>query len=371
MTEVFTRMTKDDLKECLQLLSKAFNRDDPEDFKKIFPRIMRPLDETMNSHHCIKLDGKIVGMAASYPFILKYGDLSLKVCGSGNIAVDETCRGKGYMSQLLNHTAKEDKKEGFAFSYFHGNEARYRRFGYHKCGIQVSFDINNRFFDPDLDASCITFENLTEQSDEILKKAYELYKTQYHFERSFEEYKLTLPSNRSTNYAVFKNGEFIGYIVQVKYIKNIYLSDLEDFAVTMKAYLNYQNTATTCYVVPDTEYELMRTAVKYSESYRMWTPANFRIYDFKKTVEFFLNIKLTNGNFEGSFTIDSDIFGKWKIAVQNGVPCVESFDGKADFTIKGLEVYDFLFAGNNAFRQNLTSGANAILPIPIYCPYLN
>ena len=103
----------------------------------------------------------------------------------------------------------------------------------------------------------------------------------------------------------------------------------------------------------------------------MWPPAKFRIYDFKKTVEFFLAVKLTNGDFEGSFTIDSDIFGKWSIAVQNGVPCVERFEGNADFTLKGLEIYDFLFAGNDAFRQNLTLGANAILPIPIYCPYLN
>ena len=371
MAEIFTRMTKDDFKECLQFLSRAFKRDDPEAFKALFPRIMRPLDEAMNAHHCIKFDGKIVGMAASYPFILKYGDLSLKVAGSGNIAVDETCRGKGYMSALLNHTAKEDEKDGFAFSYFHGNEARYRRFGYHKCGVQCSFDINDRFFDPKLDISGITFEDLTKQSDEILKKAYELYKTQYHFEREFEDYKLALPSNGSTNYAVFKHGEFIGYIVHAEYIKNIYLSDLNDFAVVMKAYLNHKNTATVCYVVPDTEYELMRTAIEYSESYRMWPPANFRIYDFKKTVEFFLKIKLTNGDFEGSFTIDSDIFGKWSIAVKNGVPCVEKTDGKADFTLKGLEVYDFLFAGNNAFRQSLTAGANAILPIPIYCPYLN
>ncbi|MBO5912187.1 MAG: GNAT family N-acetyltransferase [Clostridia bacterium] len=371
MAEVFTRMTKDDLPECLGFLAKAFKKDDPQAFKKLFPRIMRPSDETMNAHHCIKLDGKIVGMAASYPFILKYGDLSLKVSGSGNIAVDEACRGKGYMSELLNYTAKKDKKDGFAFSYFHGNEARYRRFGYHKCGVQVSFDINSRFFDPKLDISDITFENLNEQSDEILRKAYELYQTQYHFERSFEEYKLALPSNGSTNYAVFKNGEFIGYIVQVDYIKNIYLSDLNDFAVTMKAYLNFKNTATVCYVVPDTEYKIMRTAIKYSESYRMWPPANFRIYDFKKTVEFFLAVKLTNGSFEGGFTIDSDIFGKWEIKVENGVPSVNEFDGDAEFKLLGLDVYDFLFAGNGAFRQNLTSGANAILPIPIYCPYLN
>ncbi len=371
MAELITRMNKDDLDECLAVLSKAFKKDDPEAFKKLFPRIMQPSDETMNAHHCIKLDGKIVGMAASYPFILKYGDLTLKVCGSGNIAVTESCRGKGYMSKLLNHTAKEDKKDGFAFSYFHGNEARYRRFGYHKCGVQCSFDINNRFFDPGLDTSCITFENLNEQSDEILKKAYELYKTQYHFEREFEEYKLALPSNGSTNYAIFKDNEFIGYIVQVEYIKNIYLSNLNDFAVVMKAYLNYKNTATICYVVPDTEYGLMRVALKYSESYKLWPPANFRIYDFKKTVEFFLSVKLTNGDFSGQFTIDSDIFGKWEIKVENGVPSVNEFDGGSDFTLKGLEVYDFLFAGNDAFRQNLTSGANAILPIPIYCPYLN
>ncbi len=371
MAEVFTRMTKDDFYECLEVLSGAFKKDDPKAFQKLFPRIMQPTDEAMRAHHCIKENGRIVGMAASYPLTLKYGDLALKVCGSGNIAVDEACRGKGYMSALLNHTAQEDTREGFAFSYFHGNEARYRRFGYHKCGVQCSFDINARFFDPDLDTSVITFENLLEQNDQILQNAYELYKTQYHFEREFEAYKLALPSNGSTNLAVFKNGEFIGYIVQVDYIKNIYLFDLSDFAVTMKAYLEHRKTSTICYVVPDTEYQIMRVALKYSESYKMWPPANFRIYDFKKTVEFFLNIKLKNQPMDGSFTVDSDIFGKWKIEVKNGLPNVTEFDGTADFTLKGLDVYDFLFGGNNAFRPNLTRDAASILPIPIYCPYLN
>ncbi len=365
------RMTAKDFDECLELLSSAFNKEDKNAFQIMFPRLMHPTDEAMRAHHCIKENGKIVGMAASYPLTLKYGEDSLLVCGSGNIAVDDSCRGKGYMSQLLNHTAQEDAKEGFAFSYFHGNEARYRRFGYHKCGVQCSFDINIRFFEADLDISGVTFENLLEQNDEILKKAYELYKTQYHFERDFADYKLALPSNGSTNLAVFKNGEFIGYIVQVDYIKNIYLFDLDDFAVVMKAYLQFKNTATLVYVVPDTEFEMMRVALKYSETYKMWPPANFRIYDFKKTVEFFLKVKLHNQPMNGSFTVDSDIFGKWRIAVENGVPTVESFNGKADFTLKGLDIYDFLFGGNDAFRPNLTMQATAILPIPIYCPYLN
>ncbi len=367
----FSRITGKDFDECLELLSSAFKKEDKNAFKILFPRLMQPTDVAMHAHHCIKENGKIVGMAASYPLNLKYGEDSLLVCGSGNIAVDDSCRGKGYMSQLLNHTAQEDAKEGFAFSYFHGNEARYRHFGYHKCGVQCSFDINNRFFDPELDISCITFEKLTEQSDEILKKAYELYKTQYHFERELEEYKLALPSNGSTNYAIFKDNGFIGYIVQVEYIKNIYLSNLNDFAVVMKAYLNYKNAATVCYVVPDTEYELMRVALKYSETYKMWPPANFRIYDFKKTVEFFLKVKLHNQPMNGSFTVDSDIFGKWRIAVENGIPTVTGFDGKADFELKGLDVYDFLFGGNDAFRSNITPDARNILPIPLYCPYIS
>lgn len=371
MTEMFDRMNKSDLDECLEFLAKAFKKDDPNAFKTMFPRLFQPTDEAMCAHHCIRVDGKIVGMAASYPLELTCGEHSLSVCGSGNIAVDENCRGKGYMSSLLNLTAKKDKEDGFAFSYFHGNEARYRRFGYRKCGVQSSFDISNRFFDPDLDTSEITFKKLLEQDDEILQKAYKLYKTQYHFDRSFEDYKLALPSSYNENTAIFKGTDFIGYIVKGDYIKNVYLFDLNDFAVVMKAYLQFKNTATLIFVVPDSEYELMRTALQYSESYRMWPPANFRIYDFKKTVEFFLNVKLKNQPMSGCFTIDSDVFGKWKIAVENGTPSVTEYDGAADFKTDGLGVYDFLFGGNDAFRQNLTPEAKNILPIPIYCPYVN
>ena len=371
MAEIFERMNKSDLDECLNVLAKAFKKDDPNAFKTMFPRLFQPTDESMQAHHCIRADGKIVGIAASYPLELTYGEHSILVCGSGNIAVDENCRGKGYMSSLLNLTAEKDKQDGFAFSYFHGNEARYRRFGYHKCGVQCSFDISNRFFDPDLDTSDISFKKLLEQDDEILQKAYELYKTQYYFDRSFEDYKLALPSSYNENTAVFKGTRFIGYIVKGDYIKNVYLYDLNDFAVTMKAYLQFKNTSTLIYVLPDSEYELMRIALQYSESYKMWPPANFRIYDFKKTVEFFLKIKLNNQPMNGSFTIDSDILGKWKISVENGKPNVTEFDGTADYTFKGLGVYDFLFNGNDALRPNLTPDARNILPIPIYCPYVN
>lgn len=371
MAEIITRMSKNDHDECIQFLSSAFKKDDPNAFKTMFPRLFQPTDEAMHAHHCLKLDGKIVGMAASYPLTLKYGEHSLYVCGSGNIAVDENCRGKGYMSKLLNLTAEKDKQDGFAFSYFHGNEARYRRFGYHKCGLQISFDLNERFFDKELDVSDITFKNLMEQDDKILKKAYALYKTQYHFERDFEDYKLALPSSFNVNTAVFKNDEFIGYIVYGDLIKNVYLESLQDFAAVMKAYLQFKNAPTLIFLVPDSEYELMRIALQYSESYRMWPPANFRIYDFKKTVEFFLKVKLTNQPMSGSFTVDSDILGRWRIAVENGVPTVTEFNGKADYSFEGLAVYDFLFGGNDAFRPNLTPEARSILPIPIYCPYVN
>lgn len=92
---------------------------------------------------------------------------------------------------------------------------------------------------------------------------------------------------------------------------------------------------------------------------------------FKKTVEFFLKIKLRNPPMKGKFTIDSDILGKWNIVVENKEPCVTEFSGKADFTFKGLAVYDFLFGSSDAFRLNLTPDARNILPIPIYYPYVN
>ena len=210
-----------------------------------------------------------------------------------------------------------------------------------------------------------------EQNDETLQKAYALYKTQYHFDRSFEDYKLALPSSFNVNTAIFKNGEFIGYIVYGDHIKNIYLENLQDFATVMKAYLDYKSVQTLVYLVPDTEYALCREAAKYSESFKMWPPANFRIYDFKKTVEFFLKVKLHNQPMNGKFTIDSDILGKWCIAVENGTPSVTEFQGDADYTLKGLYVYDFLFGGNDFFRTNLSADARNILPIPIYCPYVN
>lgn len=88
------------------------------------------------------------------------------------------------------------------------------------------------------------------QSDETLKKSYELYKTQYHFNRSFEDYKLGLPSSYNENTAVIKNGEFIGYIVKGDYIKNVYLYDLNDFATIMKAYLRYKSVSTLVFLYP-------------------------------------------------------------------------------------------------------------------------
>ncbi len=80
--------------------------------------------------------------------------------------------------------------------------------------------------------------------------------------------------------------------------------------------------------------------------------------------------------FEGAFTLDSDILGKWRIEKSDSFVTVEPYCGDAEIKLEGDTVYSFLFGTKKPFLGKNISDKTASLigswlPLPLYCPYLS
>lgn len=120
---------------------------------------------------------------------------------------------------------------------------------------------------------------------------------------------------------------------------------------------------------------LTRKAEAVSDRYLVFQPGNFLILDLKKVTEAFMYEKCTYENLpDGVLKIDSDIFGKQKAVKKGEKITVEPFEGEADFTFKGYDIYKFLFGTLPAYGlPDNEKGALAKkwFPLPMYCPYLS
>ena len=91
------RLHAGDCKELVSFLDEVFTLQNgfQMDFATLFPRIFVDTEEAMQWYYAIKEDGKIVGTAASHPFIYRVGGEMLKVSSGGNVAVSPNCRNRG------------------------------------------------------------------------------------------------------------------------------------------------------------------------------------------------------------------------------------------------------------------------------------
>lgn len=375
------RLKKDDCKEVVEFLNRVFTQQNGREmhFEKMYPRIFKEDDNTMQCHIAAKKDGKICGVAASYPFKYHIGNTTLNVAAMGNVAVDEKMRGQGIMQELLKRACEKNKADGIDLCYLHGDRWRYRHFGFERCGKEICFHIKNSILRDFSVKKHYAFCLLKENNAQLLEEFYEFYNTQRTYEeRAKETFYQAMTAKGHMTY-IIKNGEngICGYITlgdDNSSVVEIYLENEESFYDVIKTFLT-ENSLETLYVNLSEFHPLTRKAEAVSDRYLVFQPGNFLILDLKKVTEAFMYEKCTYENLpDGVLKIDSDIFGKQKAVKKGEKITVEPFEGEADFTFKGYDIYKFLFGTLPAYGlPDNEKGALAKkwFPLPMYCPYLS
>ncbi|MBR2044370.1 MAG: GNAT family N-acetyltransferase [Clostridia bacterium] len=380
MKPELVRLKKEDFKEVVNLLNFVFTVQNgaKTDFESLFPRIFIESEETMGWHVGAKIDGKLCGIAASYPLTYRVGGVDLKVSAGGNVAVDSNFRGQGVMQSILNEIDKQDRENGFDISYLHGDRFRYRNFGYERCGIECSFTILRQMVGKDLPKRKIRFLDLRSQNEALVKDVYKLYNQQsVLIFRDYDSFMLSLTAKGMVPFAVLTEEEkLVGYFcigMNNFSISEIFIKDTTMFKEIIKNFMQQFNTGRVTLSLPYYD-PLTEQAFLYSDRCSIVQPANFKIYNFKRVVESFMKEKMLHETLpDGCITLDSEIFGKWSIKKIGEKVQVEEYSGQAEYVLPEFTVYHFLF-GSLTFKEYLKGDkANVVkawFPLPLYCPYL-
>ena len=374
------RLKKEDFHELVNLLNTVFTAQNGQnmDFEAIFPRIFVPEDEAMRWHLGAKIDGKLCGVAASYPLTYRVGGTELKLSCGGNVAVDASLRGQGIMQSILNQLDAEDKTAGFDIAYLHGDRFRYRNFGYERCGVEYAFTLTRSMLGKDAPQRNFAYVNLCEAEDAFVKRVFDFAGRQKSgMVRDFASFMPALKAKQRLPLAVLDENEALIAYFTICPIKNaigeIYIDDPQLFPDVLKGYMHRYGVAKVGLNLP--EYDpLTRQAHAVAERYQIIQNGNFKILNFKRVVESFMREKMQHTYLpDGVVTIDSEIFGTWSIEKQQDSVTVRPYTGKAQFQLPGYTVYPFLF-GPVAPKIDASKEEALLLkmwlPLPLYCPYL-
>ena len=371
---MMVRMVKfnDEIKpEALKLLSDSFRG---KDFEKLFPRLFNDGTPELSQHFALLSEkGEVIGVIANVELLACVGKHTLKASASGNVAVKEGYRGKGYLKTLFDTVDKTLVNDGFDICFLHGNRARYNFYGFEKCGVEYKFQfLKKNLMKYFRNSNKYTFINLSEHN-EFIEKATSIYNAQLlHIERKTVDFLNVLKSQVRNAIGVLCNGELIGSLSYGEEIMDHFsFADSEHFGEILLAFMEYENIDCLNFGIPNADNSLLCECMKYCDSYSVVNPANFKIVNFANVVRAFLQLKADNiGLCDGSFTLRSSLFGTYEICCENNTVRVEPYDGKADFLLEGYDIYDFLFSYTPKQYGEFNATASAWLPIPLYLPYM-
>ncbi len=373
------RFDRDNWAEAMDVLSTAFMKNGvKKDFAEMYPRVFRQDARQLRDHFVFFPEGKsvsgnICGCISNCEMTYRVGGEILKISSSGNVAVKESARGTGLMTVMFSQVDKALHEENFDLSYLHGARTRYNYFDYELCGVEYLFDFDmadlSKHFQP---SDVFTFAPLT-QHEGLLEEAVAIIHSQKVFvERRADELLMVLTARWREPIAVFRNGQFWGTFAYGEGgIKYLALKGYEDFAQLVYEFLRFKGISSVPYAAPDYDKVLLSSCMERCSSFAVGNPANFKILHFDKVVKAFLQLKADNTPlYEGQLTVSSNLFGSWRIAVSGGKVTVESFDGEAEFTLKGFDIYDFLFNFTPKSYGPYHPAVTSWFPLPINAPYL-
>ena len=296
-----------------------------ENFAKLIPKAYGPGVDRSDIHYLAVDDEKgIRGLVAVLPNELYIGGETLKIGFVGTVSVHPDARGEGHMKKLMNMAIEDMKAQGVDLGLLGGHRQRYEYFGFAKGGVGYSINVgapNVRHALKNVDASAVTFEEITEDSPWV-DAAYALFaKQEIRFRRDREEFVVICRSYNAKLWAVLENGRFAGYIICNEgkdSIAEILVDSMETLDKALKAWI-VQNELPRVYLIfPEWKREELKHLGVYAggTSYEMRVQSS--IYNPRRVLKAMLTAKAEYARMENGsmcFEIEGDRF---TVTVQDG-----------------------------------------------------
>lgn len=190
----------------------------PHDFKKLLPKVYADGVEGIEQWHFLaKQNGKIRGMIACKPLTMHVLDKTLHYGSVGTVSVHPYSRGEGHMKVLMSLMIADSRAKNYDMLFLGGQRQRYNYFGFEQAGMAFSCSVsatNVRHALKNVDASGVTFSELTEERPEEVDYACRLSQTQLlHGERPRGEFLAIMHSWKSSCKLICVDGRMAGYIM--------------------------------------------------------------------------------------------------------------------------------------------------------------
>ena len=325
----YLKAEKSDKEEITDLINYVFSHDyRPHDFKTFVPKAYSDEVDGLGAiHYIIKEDGRIKAVIANRIMDACYYGNMLKIGFIGSVAVHPYSRGKGYMKKLMETALADAGKMGVQMLVLSGRRQRYGYFGFENAGIVYNFSVsasNIRHALSDVDASCISYREMTAENPDEIRFACELHNSKpCHTVRKESEFLQIMHTWSQKSYIIYKSGEPAGY--SFGKFGELVLKDEADYPAVIKAMFDNAEQVN----IPAGAYERKKIGFLSSicENYSICHVDKISVLDWKAVISVLLgstaNITaLSDG--ESTFSIDGECFTvsvkNNKVSVTDAVP---------------------------------------------------
>lgn len=349
----------------------GFNGNDT-DFLKLLPKLYKPEYSPCENSYVVTEDGKLKAAIGVFVREQSVGGETLSVHGIGNVAVHPYARSRGYMRELMHMAIDDMIASGADYSDLGGRRQRYGYFSYESAEPVWEFTIdqtNARHCFRDMPPREIAFREVTDPDDPVIDKMVALHEKQPLCMKRDRAAFLDICRSWSKKLYEITDGKygFAGY--RIGEMDELILTDESDFYAVVRAYLEEHRDMHLN--VPLYNTDRIAAASLICEHSALHDDARCTIFHFEKVVRVFMKLKaqsLPHTMCDGALTVlVHGIAGdeQFTVAVQNGVPTVESTDKTPDITLAHREAVAFFF-GAMAPERMQNAYAAAWFPLPMY-----
>jgi predicted N-acetyltransferase YhbS len=143
MTPVIRHVRLDEFESFIRYLEQAFGHSKAF-FQRAYPHLYRPTETALAWAYVIEEDGEIVSHVGLYPIETVTAGVRMTVGGIGAVSTAPAARGKGYMTQLLDHIIVEMRRIGYPISWLGGDRQRYGTFGWEMASPVYNLHFSGR-----------------------------------------------------------------------------------------------------------------------------------------------------------------------------------------------------------------------------------
>lgn len=348
---------KDSVKSLLPMLNKVFH----VNFPRLLPKLYTS-EKYAPDHYVCRIDGKLLGAAASIKNTLTFSNGSQLSCaGVSGVAVKKKYRKRGVMNAMMTSIMADAKAENIDFMYLSGRRKRYERYGFVPAGYCANFTVNSHNVNNSPNPPEITFlRYIKAVHEEELVKIYNAQSC--HYDR--DEFDKVIKSWKTSKYkitVVIKDSKTVGYIVCKGFnIVEIMLNDI-DASEVICAYYKYKKNPILFINTFCMNAEIIKSLSALAEKSSLMTNANFAILNYWNVIDKLLNASPNGSDYEYVLEIERE--GKKLIKESSSIVTITDTDREPNLFLSRDIATSALFCPTTASAYNLPFTLRLSIPI--------